>query len=109
MAGQALSSNAPAAAEPDAPVKKPEELASEKAAAEAKAKLQLFRVTTDRKLGSPRPHQAFELVPGPNHFEGPLPEPVAERFAALQKAGTVTVETLDGDGNATPWKPEEKK
>jgi hypothetical protein len=105
MAGQA----SPAAAEADAPKKTPDEIASEKAAAEAKAKLQLFRVTTDRKLGSPSPHQAFELVPGANHFGGPLPEPVAVRFAALQKAGTITVETLDGDGKATPWKPEEKK
>ncbi len=108
MGGQSTGSTSEAPVS-EASAKTPEELASEKEAKDARAKLQLFRVTSDRKIGCPRPHQAFELHPGANHFDGPLPEEVADRFAALQEAGTVTVETLDADGKATPWKPKEKK
>jgi hypothetical protein len=83
--------------------KTPEQLESEGLAAKAKAKLQLFSVTADRKISMPPPHGMFELVPGANHFEGPLPAPVEARLLALQKAGTVKIVILDGDGKPSPW------
>jgi hypothetical protein len=74
--------------------------------AEAKSKLRLFKVTSTRKLRVPPP--VLELHEGANHFELELPEAASalvQRLAELVKTGEVTVETLDGDGNATAWPP----
>lgn len=63
----------------------------------------MFRVTTTQNYAMPQPHAGWSLVPGHNHFEGDMPEPVAARLGALQKQGSVEVNTLSLDGVATPW------
>jgi hypothetical protein len=91
---------APAVEKP--PEKTAEQIESEGLAAKAKAGLKLFCITSDRKISMPPPHGMFEIVEGANHFED-LPEAVLTRLAALQKAGTISVVTLDGDGKPSPW------
>lgn len=83
-----------------------EEKAAQKAAADAKSKLRLFKVTATRKFRVPMP--VVELHPGANHFEVGTAEdskPLLARLAELAATKDITVEVLDGDGKPTAWPP----
>lgn len=65
----------------------------------------MFKISASQKHVMPQPHAGWSLVPGSNHFEGEMPDQVAEHLHALQARGAVKVEVLNDKGESQPWDP----
>jgi hypothetical protein len=63
----------------------------------------MIRVTTAKRIQISPPDQTWSLVIGANHFESEMPAAVSTQLAKLQADGSITVETIDGNGHITPW------
>jgi hypothetical protein len=108
MGKQSENASPPLPAEDAAPQAKPEPTTeAERQAAEAAAKLKLWKVTSARPARIDSPNAAWSLVEGANHFEGELPESVALAYAKLKRDGVIKVSWLNGSGESQDWTPPE--
>lgn len=54
----------------------------------------MIKITCSERIRIAQPNAGWSCYPGANHFEEVMPEAVAKRFAELEEAGKVKIETI---------------